>query len=95
MPPPFSIEQHTFYASAIFNRGGWGVGWHIALLFFGRPVPSRSNFSLTQWSRVGTSVSNEDNSKFTSEQGAQWLSCRVLDLGPRVRASSASLRCGP
>ena len=30
--------------------------------------------------------------------GAQWLSGRVLDLrpkGPRVRASPASLRCGP
>ena len=27
--------------------------------------------------------------------GAQWLSGRVLDLRPRVRASLASLRCGP
>ena len=27
--------------------------------------------------------------------GAQWLSGRVLDSRPRVRASPASLRCGP
>ena len=27
--------------------------------------------------------------------GAQWLNGRVLDLGPRVRVSPASLRCGP
>ena len=29
-----------------------------------------------------------------SVQGAQWLSGRVLDSRPRVRASPASLRCG-
>ena len=28
-------------------------------------------------------------------EGAQWLSGRVLDLRPRVRASPVSLRCGP
>ena len=31
-------------------------------------------------------------------EGAQWLSGRVLDsrpMGPRVRASPVSLRCGP
>ena len=27
--------------------------------------------------------------------GAQWLSGRVLDSRPKVRASPASLRCGP
>ena len=31
----------------------------------------------------------------TCMQGAQWLSGRVLDSRPRVRASLASLRCGP
>ena len=36
-------------------------------------------------------------SKFFSNlfAGAQWLSGRVLDSRPRVRASPASLRCGP
>ena len=37
---------------------------------------------------------------FNKEEGAQWLSGRVLDSrpgaeGPQVRASPASLRCGP
>ena len=32
---------------------------------------------------------------WSGSKGTQWLSGRVLDLRPRVRASSASLGCGP
>ena len=32
---------------------------------------------------------------YANLEGAQWLSGRVLDLRPRVRASLASLRYGP